>query len=101
MKARVLAALLLAAPLASVQAQDGDPIRAALPKAQARHAPLLFPIVGRLKSDQLHHGGRSYPMTQHGFARDSRFEWVERRGDFCRLKLSDNCETRSTTSGNT
>jgi galactose mutarotase-like enzyme len=60
-----------------------------------RHAPLLFPIVGRLRGDQLHHAGKSYPMTQHGFARDSRFEWVERRGDFCRLMLTDNSETRS------
>src|SRR5262249_14508551 len=32
---------------------------------------------------------------QHGFARDSRFEWIERRGDFCRLMLTDNSETRS------
>lgn len=60
-----------------------------------RHAPLLFPIVGRLKGDQLHHGDKSYPMTQHGFARDSRFEWVERGRDFCRLTLSDNPDTRS------
>jgi galactose mutarotase-like enzyme len=59
-----------------------------------RHAPLLFPIVGRLRNDQLRHGGKSYPMTQHGFARDSRFEWIERGGDFCRLKLSDNSDTR-------
>lgn len=60
-----------------------------------RHAPLLFPIVGRLKGDQLHHGGKSYPMTQHGFARDSRFEWVERGDSFCRLTLSGNSDTRS------
>jgi len=60
-----------------------------------RHAPLLFPIVGRLRSDQLHHRGKSYPMTQHGFARDSRFEWVERRGDFCRLRLADQSDTRA------
>jgi galactose mutarotase-like enzyme len=60
-----------------------------------RHAPLLFPIVGRLRNDQLHHRGKSYPMTQHGFARDSRFEWVERRGDFCRLRLADQSDTRA------
>jgi galactose mutarotase-like enzyme len=60
-----------------------------------RHAPLLFPIVGRLRGDQLRHAGKSYPMTQHGFARDSRFEWVERGGDFCRLMLTENSETRS------
>jgi galactose mutarotase-like enzyme len=60
-----------------------------------RHAPLLFPIVGRLSNDRLHHGGKSYPMTQHGFARDSRFEWIERGEDFCRLRLTDNSDTRS------
>jgi len=60
-----------------------------------RHAPLLFPIVGKLKGDQLRHRGKSCPMTQHGFARDSRFEWVERGQDSCRLLLADNSDTRS------
>jgi len=60
-----------------------------------RHAPLLFPIVGKLKNDQLRHRGKSYPMTQHGFARDSRFEWVGRGTASCRLLLTDNTETRS------
>jgi galactose mutarotase-like enzyme len=83
------------AELCSLKTADGLELVWQAGPEWRRHAPLLFPIVGRLKSDQLHHGGRSYPMTQHGFARDSRFEWVERRGDFCRLKLSDNCETRS------
>ncbi len=60
-----------------------------------RHAPLLFPIVGRLKGDRLRHRGRSYPMTQHGFARDSRFAWEERGKATCRLVLADNAETRA------
>lgn len=42
-----------------------------------RHSPVLFPIVGRLKGDQLRHRGQSYAMTQHGFARDRRFAWAE------------------------
>src|SRR6201991_4843464 len=50
-----------------------------------RHAPLLFPIVGRLKNDQLRHRGKTYPMKQHGFARDMRFEWLERRDASCTL----------------
>jgi hypothetical protein len=33
-------------------------------------APILFPIVGRLKNDELRHRGKLYPMTRHGFARD-------------------------------
>jgi galactose mutarotase-like enzyme len=60
-----------------------------------RHAPLLFPIVGKLNHDRLRHRGKSCPITQHGFARDSRFEWVERRPDSCRLVLADNTDTRS------
>ena len=38
-----------------------------------RHAPVLFPIVGRLKDDTLRHEGRAHRLTQHGFARDKRF----------------------------
>lgn len=41
-----------------------------------RHAPLLFPIVGRLKNGELRSAERS--TTQHGFARDQRFEWLKR-----------------------
>jgi galactose mutarotase-like enzyme len=60
-----------------------------------RHAPLLFPIVGKLKNDQLRHRGKTYPMTQHGFARDHRFEWIAREADACRLVLTDHAETRA------
>jgi galactose mutarotase-like enzyme len=59
-----------------------------------RHAPLLFPIVGKLKNDELRHRGKTYPMTQHGVARDHRFEWVEREPDRCALVLTDNAATR-------
>ena len=60
-----------------------------------RHAPLLFPIVGRLKNDELNHRKRAYPMKQHGFARDQRFRWVERGPASCTLVLTDSAETRS------
>jgi len=60
-----------------------------------RHAPLLFPIVGRLKNDRLWHGGKAFPMTQHGFARDLRFDWMERGADSCKLVLADSAETRA------
>jgi galactose mutarotase-like enzyme len=59
-----------------------------------RHAPLLFPIVGKLKNDELRHRGKTYPMTQHGFARDHRFEWAVREPDHCTLVLTDNAATR-------
>jgi galactose mutarotase-like enzyme len=60
-----------------------------------RHAPLLFPIVGRLKNDTLRHDGKTYPMTQHGFARDLRFDWIERGTDSCKLMLANSAATSS------
>src|SRR6266436_7678532 len=60
-----------------------------------RHAPLLFPIVGRLKNDELRHRGKTYPMTQHGFARDQVFEWAERSAASCSLVLRDSAATRA------
>jgi len=63
--------------------------------AWPRHSPLLFPIVGRLKNDQLRHRGKTYPMTQHGFARDHRFAWLRREANLCQLVLCDEPDTRS------
>ena len=60
-----------------------------------RHAPLLFPVVGRLANDELRHRGKTYRMTQHGFARDSRFAWAERGESRCILVLDDNETTRA------
>lgn len=60
-----------------------------------RHSPVLFPIVGRLKGDQLRHRGRTYPMTQHGFARDKPFTWEERGPHSCTLVLTDDADTRA------
>jgi galactose mutarotase-like enzyme len=56
---------------------------------------LLFPIVGRLRNDQLHHRGKGYPMTQHGFARDHRFICLQHELAFCQLVLYDDPETLS------
>jgi galactose mutarotase-like enzyme len=60
-----------------------------------RHAPILFPIVGRLKNDELRYQGKAFPMTQHGFARDRRFDWTEQGPTSCTLVLADDAQTRS------
>lgn len=62
--------------------------------AWARHAPVLFPIVGRLRGDSLRSGGTEYRMTQHGFARDRRFAWTFRGETACSLSLSDDAQSR-------
>ena len=44
------------------------------PKIWGRHAPVLFPIVGRLKNDEYTYDGKTYHLGQHGFARNQEFE---------------------------
>ncbi|RVA68714.1 aldose 1-epimerase family protein, partial [Mesorhizobium sp. M7A.F.Ca.CA.001.11.2.1] len=60
-----------------------------------RHSPVLFPIVGRLAGDHLRHRGRTYPMTQHGFARDKPFAWARKGPRSCTLVLTDDVDTRA------
>lgn len=43
------------------------------PDVWNRHAPVLFPFVGELYEKKIIHNGKKYPMTAHGFARDSQF----------------------------
>jgi galactose mutarotase-like enzyme len=58
-------------------------------EAWPRHAPILFPIVGRLHGDTLVAGGQRFPMGQHGFARDLPFQTLEHGPSSCRLLLTD------------
>ncbi|WP_228275173.1 aldose 1-epimerase family protein [Stakelama tenebrarum] len=59
------------------------------------HAPLLFPIVGRLSGDRYRLGERDYAMKQHGFARRQAFELVSHAPDSAVFRLTDNEETRA------
>lgn len=45
-------------------------------KIWPRRAPVLFPIVGKLKDDAYQLNGKSYKLTQHGFARDLEHEEI-------------------------
>ena len=83
------------AELCSLRNADGFELLWQAGPAWPRHSPLLFPIVGRLKNDQLRHRGKTYRMTQHGFARDVRFEWVEQGTNSCKLVLVDSDATRA------
>ncbi|CAN7759556.1 aldose 1-epimerase family protein [Bradyrhizobium sp. LjRoot220] len=82
------------AELCSLRNAEGIELLWQAGPAWPRHSPLLFPIVGRLKNDQLRHRGKTYPMTQHGFARDHRFEWAEQEATSCKLVLVDSDATR-------
>ena len=49
---------------------DGDT------KYWKRHSPILFPFVGGVKNKEYRYNGKTYTMTQHGFARDSEFKCI-------------------------
>ena len=63
------------------------------PKFWGRHAPILFPIVGRLKDNTYRIKDRTYFMTQHGFARDLPFELISSGDDYFSFRLTNNEET--------
>lgn len=59
-----------------------------------RTAPVLFPIVGKLRDDRYLHHGRSYTLGQHGFARDMPFSVMEKTSESVVLLLESTGETR-------
>ncbi len=63
------------------------------PAVWPHRAPHLFPIVGRLKSDTFVHGGRTFRLGQHGFARDRVFAVGEATGTTARFVLQDDGAT--------
>ncbi|MEJ5946356.1 aldose 1-epimerase family protein [Pseudokineococcus basanitobsidens] len=62
--------------------------------AWRRHAPVLFPVVGKVADDEVVVDGRRYPMGQHGFARDLEHELVESAAGRAVLRLTDSEATR-------
>lgn len=58
------------------------------------HAPLLFPIVGRLRNDRYRVNGAEYTLPQHGFARRSVFALVERDAASALFRLEADAATR-------
>jgi galactose mutarotase-like enzyme len=62
-------------------------------KHWGRSAPILFPIVGRLKDEFYRIDRKFYSLTQHGFARDMKFSLVSKETDFVKMRLEANKET--------
>ena len=60
-----------------------------------RSAPILFPVVGASAGGTIHVDGVPHPMPQHGFARDTLFDVVERRPEAVRLRLTDSAGPRA------
>jgi galactose mutarotase-like enzyme len=58
-----------------------------------RHAPILFPIVGRVKNNEYRVGNKTYKLGQHGFARDFDFRTVEKNNEKALFRLCWSGET--------
>ena len=54
----------------------------------------MFPIVGRLVNDTLWYRHKSYPMTQHGFARDMDFEKIYLEDNQLEFRLVSTDDTK-------
>ncbi|MDF2801777.1 MAG: Aldose 1-epimerase [Anaerocolumna sp.] len=59
-----------------------------------RHSPILFPIVGSLKNQSYTHEGKTYSMSQHGFARDMDFVLEDKTDNSILFSLSATKETK-------
>lgn len=68
---------------------DGDPA------FWSGRAPILFPIVGRLRDDSYRLGDKSYSLPQHGFARRMDFTVTAQDPDAVRFRLVDTPETQA------
>lgn len=55
-----------------------------------RHAPNLFPIVGKLKDGTYTYQDKSYQLPQHGFARDNEFICIENSDTIVAFELTAN-----------
>ena len=65
------------------------------PDVWNRHAPILFPFVGKVVGGTYRIGKKEYEMkTQHGFARDMEFEFVEADEKHVVHRLLPNDNTR-------
>lgn len=85
----------LGAELASIvnNSNGNEYLWQASPEFWKRHSPVLFPIVGSVWNGEFRHQGISYPMSQHGFARDSNFELISKSETEVFYRLESNDET--------
>lgn len=82
----------LGAELRSLEKEGVNYLWTKSPPFWQRHAPVLFPIVGKLKGNSYQYHGKEYTLPQHGFARDSKFECVEEKGDTLLFRLVETRE---------
>ncbi|WPR71949.1 aldose 1-epimerase family protein [Flavobacterium sp. NG2] len=74
------------AEMTSCKTADLEYVWQANPEFWPRQSPILFPIVGRLVDHEYVYKGKTYPMMQHGFARDNEFKLIEKTANSITLE---------------
>lgn len=83
------------AQIASFKTASGrEVIWQADPNVWAQHAPVLFPVCGSVKDNQISIDGQMYPMTKHGFTRNPEFQVAKQGDDFVELILTPTEESK-------
>ncbi len=82
------------AELTSLKHNDVEYLWYADKEFWGRHAPVLFPFVGLVRNKEYRYKGVTYPMGQHGFARDNEFTLVEKTEDKIYFEFSATEETK-------
>lgn len=77
------------------QRQQRQRLWRADPAVWNNSATQLFPLVGRLIHNGLHHDGEFWPLPAHGFLRQQGFRLVEQRDQALTLCCEDNASTRA------
>ena len=76
------------------KANDRELVWQADPTFWNRHAPVLFPNVGKYYGGHFTYNGTDYPMGQHGFARDTEFEQAASGENFVTYRLCADEESK-------
>ena len=76
------------------KANDRELVWQADPAFWNRHAPVLFPKVGKYYGGHFTYNGTDYPMGQHGFARDTEFEQAASGENFVTYRLCADEESK-------
>lgn len=63
------------------------------PAFWGRTSPILFPLVGNYREKQSIYGGKTYNLSQHGFARDMDFQMISQTEDEIWFAVEDTEET--------
>lgn len=86
---------IIGAELCSVKNKRGNEfIWQANPSVWPRHAPVLFPIVGKLLNNTYQYGDKTYALNQHGFARDLNFTIIEQTTESVCFELTSDLSTK-------